>query len=440
MLGYRPIALVVLSVAAAELAFSQGYGGPSMLSRGGNSPGRRGRAPASITVYGSVRGTVDSGLTPVQLTEDGTIATQTVYGYLAEIGAYGTHSWRRTMIGLDYRGDYRQTTRGRGFSGTNQALSFDLLYQPNRRIDIFAREMAGTTNRAFGGFAAPVHSDLSSLNLANDEVFDTRMYFNQTTAGVSFRTSARTAFIGTGDGFFIRRPDGRLTSMTGYRGTGAISHRLNSRTTAMASYQYMVFQFPRVFGGSDMHGLLLGISRRVTRNFDVNLQGGALRVSSFGTQRVNLSPEVAALLGRQTGVEAFTRQDIVRQVYASIGYTLERSRFSASYLSGISPGNGVYLTSQRDAIMAGYSFSGIRRMSLGASARRSWTTSKTINVGTLSNTSVGGGLDYKLTRLLSISSQLDYRTFRTQGLRGREGFAFSLGLTVSPTRLPLSIW
>jgi hypothetical protein len=436
----RTTALVALGVAVAEFAFSQGYGGPSMLSRGGNSPGRRGRAPASITVYGSVRGTVDTGLTPVQLTEEGTIATQTVYGYLAEIGAYGTHSWRRTTLGLDYRGDYRQTTRGRGFTGTNHALSLDFLYQPSRRMDIFAREMAGTTNRAFGGFAAPVHSDLASLNLANDEVFDSRMYFNQTTAGVSYRISARTALIGIGDGFFVRRPDGRLTSTTGYRGTGAVSHRITSRTTASAAYQYMVVDFPRVFGGSEMHGILLGIGRRITRNVDVSLQGGALRVFSFGTQRVQLSPEVAALLGRQTGVEAFTRRDIVRQIYASVGYTLERSRFTVSYLSGVTPGNGVYLTSQRDSIMTGYSFSGIRKLALGASARRSWTSSRTLSIGSLNTTNVGGGLDYKLTRLLSISSQLDYRTFRTQGLRGREGFHFSLGLTVSPTRLPISIW
>lgn len=440
MLRRRAAVVLAVGVAFSEVALSQGYGGPSMLSRGGNRPGQRGRAPAEIIVYGGVRGTVDTGLVPVLLEEDGTLANRTIYGGQAEIGAYGTHSWRRTVLGLDYRGDYRMTTRNSGFNGTNQALSLDIQHQMNSRLNFFFRETAGTTNRAFGGFAAPVHTDLSSLNLANDEAFDTRVYFSQTSGGVAIRKSARMTVVLSGDGFFVKRPDPRLVSTNGFRATGAVNYRTSSRTMIGGAYQFLNFEYPRAYGGSELHGPMFTVTHRLTRNLELSIAAGLLLVYTFGTQNVTLSPEVAALLGRTSGVEAFTRNDVLPQIFASAGYTLERSRFTASFLSGTTPGNGVLLTSQRNAGMLGYSFTGIRKLSLGASARYAQTLSKSIAADKLSNTSVGGGINYAITRLLNISSQLDYRTYRTGGISGREGFAFTLGLIVSPARIPVSIW
>jgi hypothetical protein len=49
-------------------------------------------------------------------------------------------------------------------------------------------------------------------------------------------------------------------------------------------------------------------------------------------------------------------------------------------------------------------------------------------------------MNYALTRLVNLSSQFDYRTFDSPGLQGREGVAFTLGISVSGARIPLSIW
>jgi hypothetical protein len=430
----------IMIIAAADVAFAQGYGGPSMLSRGGNRPGRRGRAPADIAVYGGLRGTAETGLTPVRLEDDGTIVKQTAYGIQAEIGAYGTHSWKRSILGLDYRGDYRRSTRRRTFNGVNQALSLDLQTQLNRRTAIIFRETGGTTNRAFGGFAASVASDLQSLNLANNEVFDSRSYFSQTTATVAYRQTARTTYIVSGDGFFVKRPDPRLVGVVGYRGSGAIEYRLNSRSTAGLAYNYVNFSFPRVHGGADAHGLAATFTRAVTRNLNLLFTGGVFRVESFGTQSIELSPEIAALLGQRTGFEAFNRKSWIPQIQTSANYTLERSRFSLAYVNGLSPGNGVYLTSQSRSVAAGYSFAGTRKLSLGASARHLRMKSESISIRDIRSSAAGGGVNYHLTSLLNLSSQIDYRTFRSPGLRGREGFAFVFGFTVSPSRIPLSIW
>jgi hypothetical protein len=436
------LAVGILAVASAPLASAQGYGGPSMLSRGGNLPGQRGRAPVGITVYGALRGTVwESGLTPIRLDEDGTLSEDNSYGAQAEIGAYGTHSWRKTTLGLDYRGDYRYATLRRNYNGTNQALSLDILHTATRRTAIFFRETGGSTNRAFGGFLAPSIVDPLSLNLANDEVFDTRTYFSQTSGGVSYRASARMTYTLAGDGFFTKRPDPRLVGVSGYRASGDADYRLTSRTAVGGRYHYMVFQFPRIFGDAEMQGAELKLIRRVTRNLELNFRAGAAYVKSSGTQQVQLSPEVAALLGRRTGVEAFTRSDWIPLISATAAYTLERSRFTAAYATGVSPGNGVYLTSARTTTSLGYSFTGIRKLSMGVSGRHSVLSSKSINLSNLSMLSGGGGLNYALTRYIDLSTQFDYRTFRSGGIRaGREGFYFAAGLSVSPARIPLSMW
>jgi hypothetical protein len=436
----RVLVWAVMIISAADFAFAQGYGGPSMLSRGGNRPGRRGRAPIDISAYGAIRGTFDTGLTPVQLQDDGTLASENAYGVQAEIGAYGTHSWKRSILGLDYRGDYRRTTRKSAYSGVNQAISLDLQTQLTKRWSLLLREAAGTTNRAFGGFAVPASTDLQSLNLVNSEVFDSRSYFSQTTATVGYRKSARTTLIGSADGFFVRRPDPRLVGVVGYRVNTGVDYRFNSRSSVLVSYTYLNYSYPSVHGGSIAHGLATTFTRAVTRSLSASVAVGAFRLKAFGTQSVTLSPEVAALLGQTTGFEAFTRRSWVPQVQASANYTLERSRLSLTYMTGISPGNGVYLTSQASSVAAGYSYTGLRKVSLGASTRYSRAKSRSVTIGDLETYSAGGGLNYRLASMMNLSCQADYRTFQSPGLHGREGVSLTLGLTVSPSRIPLSIW
>jgi hypothetical protein len=195
-----------------------------------------------------------------------------------------------------------------------------------------------------------------------------------------------------------------------------------------------------VYGNSVMKAGALTFSRRITRSVDLDVSAGAIHMKTTGTQRVDLSPEVAALLGRTSGVEAFVRRGWIPQIAATLGYALERSRFTVAYTSGVSPGNGVFLTSQRNALSSGYSFTGVRKLSLGASARYTRSISKSIVIRDLTTIGGGGGINYALTRLINLSTQFDYRSYRTGGIPGREGFFLSFGLSVSPARIPLSIW
>jgi hypothetical protein len=118
-------------------------------------------------------------------------------------------------------------------------------------------------------------------------------------------------------------------------------------------YQHLQFQFRRAYGNSDLDGSVVSYTRQVNRNVNVSVFGGMVRVHTIGTQQVELSEEVAAILGRSRGVASFSRTNWVPQGGATASYAWERSRFSAQYMSAVTPGNGVYLTSQMQEASSG---------------------------------------------------------------------------------------
>ena len=58
--------------------------------------------------YVRINGIYDSGITPVSLNEKGEIPKQGgLFGVEANVGAYGSHEWKRKTLGLEYNGGYR---------------------------------------------------------------------------------------------------------------------------------------------------------------------------------------------------------------------------------------------------------------------------------------------------------------------------------------------
>jgi hypothetical protein len=356
-----------------------------------------------------------------------------------EFGGYGAKAWRRSSLGLDYRGDYRDSNRPI-FNGTNQALSLDYTFQPTNRLLLFARQTGGMTNRAFGGFAAPSFSSQGNFGVPLNEVYDTKTYFSQTSAGVAYRKSARTTLTFLGEGFVVKRSSRALIGMQGYRANGDYDYRLSRVDSIGVYYNYIRFEFPRIYGGSDIHGAGARYRRRLNRNWEVEFVAGLYNSVTTGTQQVQLSPEVAAILGRGTGVEAFRRSEVQPQLELTTNYSLERSRMTLGYRTGIGPGNGIYITSRQEGVNAGYSYTGIKRLSLGLSAGYTRTHSLGLQLGDFTTIQGGGGINYALARHVNLSAQFDRRKFSSPTFQGRNGSSIAVGLSFSPSRIPLSIW
>lgn len=416
------------------------YAGPSILSRGGNSPGIRGRAPIDFNIYASIRGVYDTGLIAPQLDESGNLSRSAIGGLLVEGGIYGGHNWRRTSLGLDFRTDYRYQPAIPFYNGANSVLSAQVQHRLSRRTSLMVAGAGGTTNRAFGGFLAPTFGSADSIGVPLNELFDVRIYFADIAATLAYQKSARSTFTFGGDAFFVKRRAFSLVNSQGYRANAGWNYRLSARTGIFTNFQFMRFQYPHVYTSSDILSASVGVQRALSRSLHFFGSFGLLSISTGGVGVVQLSPEVAEILGRPTGLVAFEAGDRIPLVVATLSYLQERGRYYVTFSNGVLPGNGIYLTSHRTTFNGGYSYAGFRRLSLGVSGGWTRNGSVILDLQPFQAWQAGGGFSYRMYRSINLMGSVDRRYFYGGTIQGRSGTSISIGLAYSPSRFPISIW
>jgi len=65
-----------------------------------------------------------------------------------EVGLNGFHMFKKSSLGLDYRGDYRHYAKNSYYNGTDQALALMYRAQATRRVEFTLRESAGLYSRS----------------------------------------------------------------------------------------------------------------------------------------------------------------------------------------------------------------------------------------------------------------------------------------------------
>jgi hypothetical protein len=435
----RMVILTILG-AASCLAQVDGGGGPSILSRGGARPGQSGGKPVSFNFYAGLNGSYSTGSIPID-TGSTTVEDFNLVGASVNAGLTGSHAWKRSSIGVDYRGSYRRYGGGHSYAnGTEQALDLQYTIQTGRRIIFTLSQIGGISNFANGGFITPTSIlDPSLIGVPTNNIFDNRVYYLQSSVGMTYRQSSRLAFSFTGDGFSVHRASSSLVGMNGSRAGAQMTYQLTRRDQIGISYSFMHFSFPRAFGASDLHGVAANYSRKLAPGLQFTLSGGAYRVESLGAEQVTLSPEIAAILGQTTGFKAVYSITYIPQVSAGINYAHGKSTFNASLAAGATPGNGVYLTSKSESAGFGYSYSGIRKLSLSAAGGVSQFSSVFQTLSTYRSYYAAGTASYNVARHLSASFQSDLRTFTING-QNRFAQTVSIGLYWSPTEIPIPSW
>jgi len=155
---------------------------------------------------------------------------------------------------------------------------------------------------------------------------------------------------------------------------------------------------------------------------------------------VTIDPVIAAIIGRSTGVEVFYRINWVPSMEASLTRSFHHASMSFSYQRGVSPGNGLYLTSGRNPpppISAIPEFEVERRP-----PRRIYSyASLTQTLGNYSGVNGGGGLTYNLTRAFHFVAGYEYRHYEVeQSTFRRNTYRATIGFGFSPGEVPLSLW
>ncbi|MBI3682576.1 MAG: hypothetical protein HY235_19535 [Acidobacteria bacterium] len=418
-----------------------GYGGPAVASRGMQTAGVRGGAPLEIRPYASVTAVYDDGVIGVGLDKNGNITDPgALYGIEANVGAYGTHQWKRTRLGLDYQGLYRHYNQKTYWNGSDHLISLDFARQLTRRSTLVLRTMGGTSSRAVGGVFGYGSIDPAFQGIPIRDIFDNRSYFVQTIGQYVLQLGARNSFSVGGDGFVVARQSKALNGVKGYRVFADFARRLSRRQTLGVVYQYFHMDYSRAFAEGDAQMLALNFSRQFGRNWQLVLAAGGSRVDSAGIRVVTLDPVVAELLGRTAGREAFNRINYVPSIQGSILRKFRHSSLSFGYSRGVYSGNGVLLVSRTEDVHAIYSYNSGRRWSLSGNAGY-YSVSGFGSYGDRFRTGSGGTLfSYRIWENVYFTGGYDLRRVQvtTSGFH-RFGSRLTGGLTYSPGEIPVWI-
>ncbi len=426
--------------------WAQVYGGPAILSRGSGASvrpyGERSGRAAKIRAFVDISGVYDTGILPYELDKNGNFANPGgQYGVEAGVGVFGVKNFRRSTVGLDYRGTYRGYPQSSNTSGTDHFLGLQLSNQTNKRTTIEGHLTAGTSNRVFS-FGNFIIGDSFANTLPINEVFDNRVYFLQGGASITYQPTARFSYVLGGDGFAVRRTAGQLVSVNGYTPRAGMAYRLSKRMQIGSVYQFEHFDYPRAFGEADVHianGVLgYELGKRLTFEGSVSY----FRSDSTGTHRVDADPVIQRLLGLTSVIESFARG--TNRVGYSTTLVSRTKKTSLSVGAARTPGggNGIALLAVNDHASVNFSYSADRKLSFGLTSSVSRLQSVSNDVGGNFITYFSGAsANYFIARSFAFNTTFLYR-HQELPLRTslRNSYRMSVGITWSPGEVNLPVF
>jgi hypothetical protein len=419
-----------------------GYSGPGILSRGAGNIGQRGGQQVDLRFFATATGVYDTGIIPVSVDSGGNLAeVPGLYGVEGQLGVYGTHSWRRSQLGLDYLGAYRHYNTNTYFNGSDHRLGLGYSHQASRRISFDMRALAGSLSRGIGGVAGYSLDPDAVFDPGAGILFDNRTNYLQGGMDMNILKSPRTMFTMGGDAYTVRRQSRALIGVNGYTLRGSFMRQITRPTSLGLAYQRMHFDFPRAFGESDIDLLHVQYARTLGRYWTLSLRGGVFRTEVQGLQRVSFDPAIAALLGVSSGVSTFYRKNWLPSAEASLMRTFRSATLAFQYGRTINPGNGIFLTSRRELGQVTFSYTGIRRWSFSSTAGYSALSGLGQDLRQYRQFRGGVGLNFAITRAVHLFARFDARhqVIDQSGFL-RNGSRTTVGISFSPGDIPLSLW
>jgi hypothetical protein len=361
-------------------------------------------------------------------------------------GVSGTHRWRHTSLGMEYRGSAIHYTRGSYYDSTNQTLMLGLTHRFTPHTTFSLRQSTGIFSRAYGvsgvmGLSSTVPFDPVASNIPSSDYFDNRTIFLTSQADFTFQRSLRTSINVGGDTFLVRRRSIALAGVLGATARGDIQYRLSSRSTVGASYNFTHFEFTRGFGGSDMHTARGSYSVRLTRNWEFSGYAGASRVESKFLLRTAIDPVIAALLGITSTVQITHTISTIPNVGGRLAKRFAHgvAHFGAGH--DVMPGNGLFLTSFSTHVGGGYTYNGIGRWSITANAVWARSTAVGSIQGDYRNSTENVTISRQIGRSAHMSGGFDLRQYGSTEFTGyrRNVYGMRVGISYSPGDVPLRL-
>jgi len=418
------------------------YRGPAILSRGLSALISPDRELLRLRPFVSARGVYDTGLAGISVNEAGELVQQNALGVEADFGVTGQHAWRRTLLGLQYRGRLRHYSGHTYYDGFDNYLSLNLVHRTSARTTIVVSPGVASMSRGYftPGISSAYYSpELEAL--AGDEMFDNRVTAVIGSGRLIHQRTARTSISLGGTGFTARRRSAALVGVNGAQAQGDVAYRLSRHSTLGVDYSFLHYDFQRAYGSVDGHGVALNYSAQLGRHWTLRLRGGGFRLEVSRLQLVALDPVIASIIGRRVAVSTDYLMRYVPTFGADLSYRLRRGSVAFHYARSVSPGNGLYLTSDRETGGVSATYRGARRVSFHANVSVSQQRAMVQDLGRYRSYGTDVGMNYLLGQGLSLSTSVGARKWGVRdSLYDRISYRFAVGLSYSPGEIPLSLW
>ncbi len=357
----------------------QEYTGPAVLSRSYSVS--RPLIPEQLKWSESVgiSAVYDSGVSQV-VNPNGSLSSGSLTGTILSWSLVGRHYFRRDQIAVNYTGSYSQYAGSTSYTGSNNSVAVDYGHVLTRRLRLNVSGMGSVLSQNYvldNATVAP-ETSVANINLAsspNIQITDFGTKQFSTQIDVVWQKSARLSFDGGVSYFAVVRDAPGLLGMTGEQGRGDMNYRLTRKMTVGAYYSYSYYIFPHGYGTTNTNTAGGIFSYALSNTMQVRLRGGMSYVDSLEFQPVQIAPAIAALLGESTGlIDAATKvstSDISAQFVKDFrgGKTV-----SVAYAHGVSPGNGIFQTSEQESMSVSFAMPLFRVYKLHAAFGRDTLT------------------------------------------------------------------
>ncbi len=344
------------------------YSGPAVLSRSYSVNRPLILQNQSWTELLGVAGVYDTGVIRVS-NPDGSPGNSQLGGVEVKWSLTGTHYFRHDALAASYSGNYTQYSGPGGFSGANNSGTLDYTHVISRHVSLNLAESGEILSQNYI-LANPYlgSASVAGINISSSpsiQITDSGLKQFTSQADITWQKTARLSFDFGGAWFGISRDDPALLGMTGQQARADIAYRLTRKTTVGAYYSFSNYLYEHGVGNSDFSTVGLIYSHAFSRSLQVRLRGGVSNVHTLGQETVQIAAPIAALLGQSTGIidsRATTlTSDISSQLIKDFRHG---ATASIAFAHAVSPGNGIFQTSEQQSLGAGFTMPFNRRYAL----------------------------------------------------------------------------
>ena len=386
-----------------------------------------------------------TGLSGVAVTDaEGTLPNLTSTTFSLTWGISGSHNWKHTKLGLDYRGSLSGYLQQSDFDSISQSFLLGVTQQLSRHMSLSVRESAGVFTRAFGlgGLSQTVPFDPSQSYIPTTDFFDNRTYYLSSQVDLKIQKTARLSFDIGGDSFLTRyRADG-LVGTTGLTARGNLQYRLSRRSTIGAAYTFEHFGYGGQYGDSVVHSFNGTFARALAAKTEISGSFGVSRIEQKSVVNVPIDPVIAILLGISSTTEIAHFVSWIPSGAVRLSRSFHQGVAYIGVTKGVTPGNGLFTTSEETSGTAGYTYTGLRRWSFGAIGQYSRSHSVGNVVGDYNSFGGGFSASRKIARSVHMVLGYNVNSYSSGDFKNYNRLTQEVhfGVGFAPGDVPLRVW